>query len=79
MAYGVGHLSSSSSSNCIVCGKKVSTYVDICDYTRNGFKKNTTITIPVCDGEHRKEVFNKKDIFISYAKSINGLFKINKK
>jgi len=75
MTYGIGHLSSTASSKCVICGKKTSSYVDISDYTKNGYKRYTSIEVPACDGECRKEVVNKKDILIGYAKAIKGLFK----
>lgn len=75
MAYGIGHLSSSTGSKCVVCGKQVSTYVSVADYTKSGFKRNTEIVIPVCDGNDREIVTSKKDIIIAYAKSLNELFK----
>ena len=77
MSYSIGHLSSTSSSKCVVCGKYVSSYVAIDDFNKDGYrKKGTSIVIPACDGECRKQVVDKKDILLGYAKSINGLFKI---
>ena len=77
MSYKVGHVISSERSKCVVCGKRVSDYVSINNYTKDGFgsKVGTAIEIPCCDGLCREKVCEKKEIFIAYAKNINNLFK----
>ncbi|MBN1076994.1 hypothetical protein ACTFIN_01715 [Clostridium cagae] len=74
MSYKIGHLSSTESRKCIICGKRTGNYVDVFDYVGN-HKRNTSITIPACDGECREKVVDRKDILIGYAKNMNSLFK----
>lgn len=75
MAYEVGHLSSSAGGKCILCGKSTSTFVSVSDYLKNGDKKNISIDIPVCDGDHFDIVSSKKDILICHAQTINAILK----
>ena len=71
--YGKGHLSSTTSSNCLLCNKSTSSYVEMSDYNENGYrKKGCSITIPICE-EHYKDI--EGDILSSYAKFLNSTFK----
>lgn len=73
MAYGLGHLSSTTGSKCIKCGKVTGNYLDVCEYTKNGeMTLGTSIKIPICD-EHRSILFNQKELLIAHAKLINTL------
>ena len=77
MSYSIGHLSSSTDSKCVICGKYVGSYVAIDNFNKGGYRKTgVTLEIPCCDGECRKQVVSKKDILIGYAKSIDNLFKV---
>lgn len=80
MAYGIGHLSSTTRGKCILCGKSTSTFVSLSNYSKDEKTKlGTYINIPVCDGEHYNTVAKQKDILIGHAKTINSMLKnINK-
>lgn len=76
MAYSTGHTSSTTREKCVICGDYASTYLSINNYNKSGYtKKGTEIEVPACDGDCWNEAVKKKDILISYAKSINELFK----
>ena len=75
MAYSKGHVSSTSSSKCIICNKRTSTYLAINEYTKSGVKINTDIVIPVCDGEHYKLAATQEEVIIGHAKALNRMFK----
>lgn len=76
MGYGIGHVISTAGSKCIICGKRTSTYLSVSQYSKDAKNKlNTSLDIPVCDGEHYNIVSAQKEVLIGHVKSINAFLR----